>query len=509
MALDCPDPDVIRVGDIYYMVCTTMHFMPGGEILRSYDLVHWEHVTYIFDELEITEQQMLENGQNAYGKGMWAASIRYHKEQFFVCFVANDTGKTYLFTTKDIEGEWKRREIEGFYHDCSLLFDDDDKVYIAYGNKYIYITQLTEDLSGPMPGGFHRMVVSDEGNQMLGYEGTHFYKINSKYYLFFIHSKREEWKRVEACFMASSLTDEFVGMDIMDDDMGYCNQGVAQGGIVDTPDGKWYSILFQDRGAVGRIPVLVPVTWENDFPVFGERGHVPRAFITPQEKKKSLCSLLIESDDFKEIKMESEKEQKRRYGSFGFKSCWQFNHIPDTSLITWDKIVGSVSVRTNTVCQNLLQARNTFTQRMHYPACMGEITLEATKMKEGDYAGLCILQGCYCMVAITKRENQYALVMRSKESQKDTELELEVTPMENDVVRLGIRAEFTNMTDTAEMYYYTGEEWKQIGKMHKLRFDLEHFTGARFGLFYYATKEYGGSVTFRDFKYKKEKEIEI
>lgn len=283
--LDYPDPDVIRVGDIYYMVSTTMHFMPGGEILRSYDLLHWEHVTFIYNELEKTEQQMLVNGKNAYGKGMWAASIRYHKGLFYVCFVANDTGKTYLFTAKDIEGEWKRKEIEGFYHDCSLLFDDDNKIYIAYGNKDIYITQLKEDLSGPMPGGFHRMVVSDEGNPRLGYEGTHFYKINGKYYLFFIHSKREEWRRVEACFTAETLDGEFVGKDIFDDDMGYCNQGIAQGGIVDTLDGKWYGIMFQDRGAVGRIPVITPVTWENDFPVFGEGGHLPEELVFPKGKK--------------------------------------------------------------------------------------------------------------------------------------------------------------------------------------------------------------------------------
>ena len=52
--LDYPDPDVIRVDDVYYMVTTTMHFMPGCEILRSYDLVHWEHVTFVYDTLDGT-----------------------------------------------------------------------------------------------------------------------------------------------------------------------------------------------------------------------------------------------------------------------------------------------------------------------------------------------------------------------------------------------------------------------------------------------------------------------
>ena len=81
---DYPDPDVIRVNDTYYMVSTTMHFMPGGVILRSYDLVNWEIVTYLYDNLESTPEQRLEKG-NIYGKGMWAASIRYHKDTFYVC----------------------------------------------------------------------------------------------------------------------------------------------------------------------------------------------------------------------------------------------------------------------------------------------------------------------------------------------------------------------------------------------------------------------------------------
>ena len=96
--LDYPDPDVIRVGDTYYMVSTTMHFMPGCEILRSYDLINWEHMTYVYDRLDSTDEQSLRENKNCYGKGMWAASLRYHKGKFYICFAANDTQKTYLYT---------------------------------------------------------------------------------------------------------------------------------------------------------------------------------------------------------------------------------------------------------------------------------------------------------------------------------------------------------------------------------------------------------------------------
>lgn len=145
--LDYPDPDVIRVEDTYYMVSTTMHFMPGCEILQSFDLVHWEHVTYVYETLDHTDAQQLKSGQNIYGQGMWAASLRYHEGRFYICFVANDTRKTYLYTSEKIDGPWKKQLIEGFYHDGSLLFDEDGRNYIVYGNDEIWITELNEDLT--------------------------------------------------------------------------------------------------------------------------------------------------------------------------------------------------------------------------------------------------------------------------------------------------------------------------------------------------------------------------
>ena len=198
--LDYPDLDVIRVEDTYYMVSTTMHFMPGCEILQSFDLVHWEHVTYVYETLDHTDAQQLKSGQNIYGQGMWAASLRYHEGRFYICFVANDTRKTYLYTSKKIDGPWKKQLIEGFYHDGSLLFDEDGRNYIVYGNDEIWITELNEDLTAPKKDGLHRLLVSDHKNPELGYEGSHIQKINGYYYIFLVHSLRDRWMRTEACF---------------------------------------------------------------------------------------------------------------------------------------------------------------------------------------------------------------------------------------------------------------------------------------------------------------------
>lgn len=226
--LDYPDPDVIRVDDTYYMVSTTMHFMPGCEILRSYDLIHWEHLSYVYERLDSTEEQRLVGEKNCYGKGMWAASLRYHKGMYYICFVANDTGKTYLYTADDIEGPWEKRIIEGFYHDCSLLFED-DHVYIVSGNRNIRLQELKKDLSGPKEGGLDRILVSDSRNPGLGFEGSHFYKIDGMYYLFLIHSLPDRWMRTQACYVSDSLTGEFKGGDVLCDTMGYWWAGRCTG----------------------------------------------------------------------------------------------------------------------------------------------------------------------------------------------------------------------------------------------------------------------------------------
>lgn len=511
--LDYPDPDVIRIEDVYYMVTTTMHFFPGCEILRSYDLVNWEHAAFVYDSLDGTCGQRMDGGQNIYGKGMWAASLRFHKGFFYICFVANDTGKTYLYCSDRIEGPWEKREVEGFYHDCSLLFDEDN-IYIAYGNKDIYITQLKPDLSGPLEGGLHRLAVSDAGNTRLGYEGTHFYKIKDRYYLFFIHSLRERWMRAEACFMSDSIDGEFTGGDVLVDDRGYCGQGVAQGGIVDTPEGKWYAMLFQDHGAVGRIPVLVPVTWEENRPVFGENGKVPECFELPQGKAGYVYQPLIQSDDFKREYHLTPEEERERYGCYGLKSVWQFNHEPDMGTIRNDGESGILWLETGKRCKNLTQAGNILTQRMLYPGCTGEITVDASGLKEGDYAGICALQGCYGMTAVTKRDGHYFVVMKSRVAENDSlqsvpeeeqkETEWEAVEIARDTVRLKVETDFTNMKDEAEFFYDAGSGWEKIGITQKLYFKLDHFTGCRFGLFIYATEETGGRAGFRNFQYGKE-----
>lgn len=273
---DYPDPDIIRVGDTYYMASTTMHYMPGCDILRSYDLMNWELVAHAYDVLERTPGHELEGESQVYGQGMWAPSFRYHQGTFYITFTGNDTHKTYLLTAKRPEGPWEKRNIEGFYYDNGLFFDDDGRVYIVHGQKTLWITELDAGLNGPKKGGMNRIIAQDQEDAILGYEGSHLQKHNGRYYLFTCHMLPEDGgRKTQVCFAADSLEEEFQGKCIINDDMGYHDLGVAQGGMIDTPDGDWYLFMFQDKGALGRAPVMIPMHFEDGFPAVSGDGKVP------------------------------------------------------------------------------------------------------------------------------------------------------------------------------------------------------------------------------------------
>ena len=99
---DTPDPDVIRVGDDFYLVTTTMYFCPMVPIMHSRDLVHWEIVSYVSPDIGDIDNYTFAGGKNAYGKGQWATSLKYHDGWFYVLFITNETRKTYIYRTQDI-----------------------------------------------------------------------------------------------------------------------------------------------------------------------------------------------------------------------------------------------------------------------------------------------------------------------------------------------------------------------------------------------------------------------
>ncbi|MCK7559252.1 glycoside hydrolase 43 family protein [Chitinophaga sedimenti] len=280
---DVPDISMIRVGDTYYMSSTTMHMSPGVPIMQSKDLVNWRLVSYAYDVLDDVDALNLAQGKSAYGSGSWASSLRYHNGVFYVSTFAGTTGKTYIYSTRDIEkGPWKKVSFKPALHDHSLFFDDDGKIYMVYGSGKIMITEMAPNLSGLLPGSAPRVLIEDASapagpNVGLPAEGSQLFKINNTYYLFNICWPRGGMRTV-TIHRAAKLPGPWEGRVALQD------KGVAQGGLISTPQGEWFSFLFRDYGAVGRIPYLVPVQWEQNWPVLGENGKVPDHLNLPPGK---------------------------------------------------------------------------------------------------------------------------------------------------------------------------------------------------------------------------------
>lgn len=494
---DFPDVDVIRVDDSYYMLSTTMYFMPGGVILRSFDLIHWEIYARLYDRLDSTPAQRLISDQNIYAQGMWAPSLRAHKGKYYACFAANDTRKTYLFVADDMAGPWEKQTIEGFYHDSSLLFDDDGRVYLIYGNSEIRALELKEDLSGPKPGGLSRVLVKEEGNpRFLNYEGTHAYKLFGRYYLFMIHSLSTHWKRTQACYIGDSLEGDFQGRDILNDDMGYFDQGIAQGGVVQAPDGSWFSILFQDRGAVGRIPVVIPMRFAEDgFPVLGEDGKVPVSLRLPDLRPGHQYQPLYCSDDFRYPAGEGAQHR--------LKAPWEWNHEPDDALWSLSARPGALRITTGKTTELLTQAQNTLTQRCMEPACEAVVTVDGGGMLLGDRAGLCALISGWAQLALCREQDGYHLRLYARQDGDDLKGSLlHSEAADGPVQRIKLRCAFGGLVGQAQFYVERAGAWRPFGDPHPLHYTLKHFTGTRFGLFTYATQKAGGYADFLDFGYE-------
>ena len=496
---DFPDPDVIRVDDTYYMVSTTMHFMPGCVILRSYNLLDWEFCCYVYDQLEATSGQTLADNRGIYGKGMWAASLNYHEGKFYVSFVANDTHKTYLFTASEITGPWTRSEIKGFYHDMSLFWEDDGRVFVVHGNMNICLTELESDLSGPKKGGVDKVIIRDDPEKsILGYEGSHLYKINGRYYNFMIHIPKGKM-RTQACFVADKLEGPWTGGDVLCSDLGNWNSGVAQGGIVQDKEGRWFGILFQDHGALGRIPVLVPVNFNTSAvpePVFAVPELVegpPAATITVLDNRPDYKYAPLWSNDFTN-------------------PAWQWNHIPDKTCCSLE--AARYSIKTNKVVVNITQAVNTYTQCTLTEKCAGSVVLDADGINEGDFAGLAALEGEYGFIAVTKRGGKFYLVAAEHKTKNtpwamgvfDTDppaIKAEI-PLADPNVELKLVFDLTRAKQNVQLLYRENPgcgEYKQLSTPVQLRYTLDQFVGVRFALFCYSTIQAGGHAEFKNFNY--------
>jgi beta-xylosidase len=476
---DVPDISVMRVADKYYMVSTTMHLNPGAPIMESTDLANWRTVNYAHQKLGDNDMLNLANGKSTYGDGSWASSIRYKDGVYYVLTPGRSTNKTHLYRTRDIvNGPWSETQLP-FYHDPSLHLEDDGRAFIIYGNTNISIIELNADMTGIKQGGMNKMLVRDPASVAgtefwLRAEGSHLEKINGMYYLFNICTVAGKG-RTETVFRSKTLDGNYEGRVFLQD------QGVAQGNIFDTPDGKWYAMLFQDNGAVGRVPWLMPMSWKDGWPVVdGGKAPATIELANPQQPGYNM----VTSDDFDETALPLE---------------WEWNHNPDNAHWSLTERPGFMRITTGRVDGNIMNVRNQLGQRTFGPKSSAWISMDISGMKDGDIAGLSAFQKNYGYVAVKKDGNTTKFIMVNADG--GTAKEIASAPLSGTTAYVRVDCNFTNKTDKATFFYSNdGKSWTALGNTLSMSYTIPHFMGYRFQMFYQATKSAGGHVDFDWFK---------
>ncbi len=507
------DPDILRVGDDYYLAGTTMHTVPGLVILHSKDLVNWENISYCFDRFDFNDDAFaLKNHKEIYGQGIWAPCIRHANGQFYVYSNVNGKGLQ-CYTSKDIRGPWKHHNMQGRIYDLSVLFDDDGKIYAIHGYGEVKCTELKPDMSGPIDE--TERTIIPEGNAVG--EGHHMYKINGMYYLISTDYKpngrtlcsrsKSIWGPYETItitadetfgYHAASLTQvprgekyrighdgTKFGIPEVDKDATACTN-IHQGGIVEDQNGQWWALLMMDFHSIGRTVTLAPITWKDGWPMLGLEGNlgrVPRTWFKPN----------IPSAALSQQQPHAPYERSENFNGKQLGRIWQWNHNPEEKM--WSLRNGRL--RLNTMpAEQLMWARNTLTQRVIGPTSVATVELYTKGMKDGDVCGLGNINVPCSWIGIVKEGKKYTL--RWFEQAKNDTLDMPVG-MSDGKIWLRCIGDYDN--DQAQYAYSTdGKSFHNVGRMMPLSYQLISFQGSRHALFAFNKKgKNGGYAEFDNF----------
>ena len=473
IAADFPDPDVIRVEDTYYMVTTTMFVFPGVTVLKSHDLVNWEYCSNAVPRFDFSPCYDLD-GCHRYSHGQWATSIKFHNGTFYLLFITLDEGG-FICSSEHPEGPWEIRQLPRGFYDPGLFFDEDGRIYVAHGYGEISVTELNPDFS---PRGEDVLVFT--GDIRGGLEGSHVYKINGYYYLYSTYGGRDG---IQVALRSRDIYGPYEQKVVISESTPGVNFGIHQGALVETPTGEWWTILFVDSGPFGRFPSLQPVSWVDDWPMVGVDGKAVVTFRKPDVGVTFPITDLPTSDEFDGT-------------TLGIQ--WGWNHNPDPDHWSLTERPGFLRLTTGKVVPGLREARNTLTQRpfarydQEIPT-LGTTELQVDHMKNGDVAGLAVFQDPYAYIAVIQVEGSRQLVMVNNGKS------IETVPMKGN--RVYLRTIASNRTGKARFEYSIDNHmFTPLGNELSMRFNLSVFTGNKFCLFNYATKEIGGYVDFNWFR---------
>jgi beta-xylosidase len=485
---DYSDPDVCRVGNDYYMVASSFAHSPGLPILHSNDMVNWSIISYAI-------QQMIPDDRfntMQHGNGVWAPSIRYHNNEFYIYFGDPDAG-LYMMKTSDLRGAWSPlvlvKEGKGLI-DCCPLWDEDGRAYMVHGfagsragmKSVLAVFELSPD--GTKVIGQDRLVFDGHPKNTTT-EGPKFYKRNGYYYIFCpAGGVKSGW---QLALRSKNVWGPYEEKRIMEQGKSGIN-GPHQGAWVDTPDGKqdWF-FHFQDLYAYGRAVLLQPMKWVNNWPMIGEDkdgdgcGNPYSTYKKPDVGENFPTCTPIESDDFNDLTLGLQWQWQANVNPL-----WYFPHGDKgfLRLFAWN-LIGDA--------KNLWDAPNLLMQKFPAPNFTATTRFTFSPFKLGERAGLIVFGQDYGIITINNTDKGLLLSQSAcKDAPKGTAETMNATlPTDKNTVYFRVEVRQTKELNNEQIlepkatcsfsYSFDGKKFSTLGSTFVAR--EGKWVGAKVGIF--------------------------
>lgn len=414
---DYSDPDVIRVGDSYYMVASTFHFSPGLPVLKSKDLVHWTILGHVLPRLPFAPEYDLPGpvptddagarmprdqrtvGQR-YAGGVWAPSIRHHDGRFYVYFATPYEG-IFMSTADKPEGPWTApvTVVAGpGYEDPCPFWDDDGQAYLVHGKVGagpLVLHRMAPDGKSVLDAG---TVIAEDAKALPVLEGPKLYKRDGWYYIFAPTGGVETGP--QTVLRAKDIWGPYAHRPVLVPGNGL--KGPHQGGWIETPSGQGWFIHFNSAGAYGRIVHLQPVTWKDDWPFIGQ----------PLPVGVGTAGWPVLEHAMPDVGGRFPPVNPQTSDGFAAKTLgpqWEWNHNPDDKRWSLTQRPGFLRL-TAAPAPNLVSARNTLTQVLQSEKAVVTTRLDAAGLAEGQRAGLSMFGQGLSWIGVARRQGALQVV---------------------------------------------------------------------------------------------------
>ncbi len=472
---DYSDPDVIRVGDDFYLTASSFNCIPGLPILHSKDLVNWKIIGHALKNQPPPDVFR----QPQHGNGVWAPAIRFHNNQFYIFYGDPDFG-IYMVKARNAAGPWSTplliKPARGWIDPCPF-WDDDGNAYLVHAwansrsgiKSILTINRMSADGTKLLDEG--RTVFDGRVNHPT-IEGPKLYKRNGYYYIFApAGGVTNGWQTV---LRAKNIYGPYEDRIVMHRGETAIN-GPHQGGWVELQSGESWFLHFQDRGAYGRIVHLQPVRWVNDWPLIGVdddgdgKGEPVASFRKPKVGRVYQVQAPATSDDFEARKLSFQ---------------WQWHANPLDQWLSFSARPGWLRLTAMPLpdnAKNLWAVPNLLLQKLPARTFTATTFVDASHFLEGERSGLLMMGSDYSYLAITRTSNNLRIVrVTCLDAPKGT------AEKEEGVVNLNVKSIYLRVTVTENAacqftYSVDGKTFASLGNTFTAQ--PGRWIGAKVGLF--------------------------